>query len=163
MFTKKFYLKFLLGLLLMAFMAPPAQADDVTVANGTATNAYVPIHSTYWDTQGTISQVVYPSSMLTDMVGKNITAIKFYTNSDGVKFSGGSMQISLGEVASNPFTVSTTSPISSGFTNAQIAVLTTGAPTTGADKAGLFYRADCACLLSSDKAGFTQSRLTPVL
>ena len=132
MFTKKFYLKFLLGLLLMAFMAPPAQADDVTVANGTATNAYVPIHSTYWDTQGTISQVVYPSSMLTDMVGKNITAIKFYTNSDGVKFSGGSMQISLGEVASNPFTVSTTSPISSGFTNAQIAVLTTGAPTTGA-------------------------------
>lgn len=124
---KKFYLKLLMSLMLVALAVPQAMAAELTVAEGTKTNAYVPIHSTYWDTQGTISQVVYPASMLEDMVGANITAIKFYTNSDGVQISNGSMQISLGEVSSNPFTISTTTPISSGLTP----VLTTGAPDQG--------------------------------
>ena len=56
-------------LLLLAFLVPwVANAQTLTVANGTATNTYVPIYGFYLDANQH-NQVVYPSSMLTDMSG----------------------------------------------------------------------------------------------
>ena len=49
MLKRKFYLKLLMSLLLTALAVPLAQADDVTICNGTETNAFLPIGGFYLD------------------------------------------------------------------------------------------------------------------
>ena len=93
---KKSYKK-ILSLLAVASMALGMNAETLLVGDGTTTNAYAPIHSTFFDTQGTTTQTIYPAELLTDMVGKNINAITLYVNSDGVKFNGGNLRLSMGE------------------------------------------------------------------
>ena len=56
-----------------------AQDNTLTVANGSETSTYVPLYGTYADAQQH-NQVIYPASMLTDMVGYAITSITFYAN-----------------------------------------------------------------------------------
>ena len=71
---KKFF-----TLIAVAVMAFAAQATEMTVCDGTDTNNYVPIYGLYVDTDGTFGQMIYPADMLTDMVGKEITGVKFYS------------------------------------------------------------------------------------
>ena len=95
-----------MSLLLTALVVPLAQADELLVGNGTSTNSYVPVHSSYLDAAGSTYQVIYPASELQDISGTNITGIKYYANAD-LKFSGGSIQISVGETSSATFSSAT--------------------------------------------------------
>ena len=99
---KKSYKK-ILSLLAIASMALGMNAETLLVGEGTKTNAFAPIHSTFYDTQGTITQTIYPAELLTDMVGKNINAITLYVNNDGVKFNGGNLRLSMGETSQTSF------------------------------------------------------------
>lgn len=76
------------------------------VGNGTTTNQYVPVHSSYLDAVGSTYQLIYPASELEEISGTNITGIKYYAN-DNLKFSGGSIQISVGETSSATFSSAT--------------------------------------------------------
>ena len=67
----------------VAAMAFAAQANVLTVADGGYDGGYqhpgVPIYGLWVDTENTMSQVIYPADMLTDMVGSEITELKFTT------------------------------------------------------------------------------------
>ena len=101
------------GNMLISF--PGSGLNDVTVhvtgsasdaiCNGTDESAYLPIYGYCYDyTQK--NQMIYPASMLTKYVGKNITALKFYTK-DGVKYTDGSYNVSLGTTTQSTFTSAT--------------------------------------------------------
>ena len=70
----------MLTLLTFGFAAAPVSAQNtLTVADGTASNAYVPFYGYYLDASQHC-QVIYPDSMLTDMQGLAITQMEFYLN-----------------------------------------------------------------------------------
>ncbi len=76
---------YLLSLVLTALLCLPwgntAWADEtLTVADGTATNSNVPVWG-YWGDAEQHNQLIYPSSLLTEMVGKNIKKMTFYVSS----------------------------------------------------------------------------------
>lgn len=67
---------------------------EITVADGTETDAYAPIWGYYCDNYysnssnyQTRSQMIYPASMLQDMAGMNIEGLTFYTDANGIQFS----------------------------------------------------------------------------
>ena len=95
---KKNYKK-LLSMLALASMTLGMNAESLLVGDSTVTNAYAPLHSTYHDTPGTVTQTIYPAELLTAMVGKNINAVTFYVNDDGLKMSGGLLRLSMGETS----------------------------------------------------------------
>ena len=94
---KKFYLKLLMSLMLVALAVPQGKAADVTICNGTATNYYVPIYGYFYDT-GFKNTMVYPADLLSEMAGGTINSITFYANSDYTALSGGTVKVSLKEV-----------------------------------------------------------------
>ena len=87
-------MKKLFTLFAVAALAFAAQAATLTVADGTATNAHCPFYGLYYDTEGTTSQVIYPADMLTDMVGKQITELRFFARS-AMALDGGLLEYSL--------------------------------------------------------------------
>lgn len=96
--------KFLLFLAVLAVnvMSLSAQ-DELTVADGTNTNVYLPIYGSYCDTEGTIGQMIYPKADLADMAGKDISKVSFYTAALPEKVNGCVLQISLKEVEEETF------------------------------------------------------------
>ena len=72
--------------------------NGIIVANGTATNTQVPVNGS-WVDDPQRSQSIYPASMLTALVGKNITDMRYYAN--GTSFANG-----VNKWANKPFTVS---------------------------------------------------------
>ena len=85
-------------LLLLAFLLPwVANAQTLTVANGTATNTYVPIYGYYCD-EDQHNQMVYPSSMLTDLSGSFITSLTFYQSQAASSGWGTTVTIKLKEI-----------------------------------------------------------------
>ena len=106
---KKSYKK-ILSLLAVASMALGMNADELTVINGTPqiNNSSIPINSTWVDTQGTISQCIYPAQILGDMNEGTITAIKFYVKDDtGIPFYGCTLQFSIGETEQTTYSSAT--------------------------------------------------------
>ena len=75
----------------------PAQAETLTVNNGSDYLGAVPFNSLWVDTEGYKTQVLYPAADLTAMVGKDIKAITFYTEPEGLTINGGLFNISMGE------------------------------------------------------------------
>ena len=75
---------YLLTLLLTALFCLPwgsnVRADELTVADGTATNSNVPVWGNWCDAEQH-NQLIYPSSLLTELEGKNITKLTFYVAS----------------------------------------------------------------------------------
>ncbi len=88
----------LLLLLCMLTCAGVGWAETLTVANGTATNEYVPVYGYYYDTRFT-NTMVYPASMLGDMDAGTITQVTFEANAN-ITFTDGSIKVSMGEVES---------------------------------------------------------------
>lgn len=86
---------FLIATLLTAFSFT-AYADELTVNNGTETNKYVPFYSFYADTEGTHSQFILPAATLSELLGGEITSLKFFSSYN--KTHGGTWQIYLKEV-----------------------------------------------------------------
>ncbi len=54
----------------------------MTVAEGNATSTYYPVYGTWMDANQH-NQLVYPAEMLTELVGKPISSIKFYVQTGG--------------------------------------------------------------------------------
>lgn len=96
----------------------PAHADKLTVCEGDQLSFVSPINSNWVDTQGTRTQVIYPASYLTSMVGQAINSVKFYTDADGFMIDGGQLAVSMGETAMSSFS----SQYASGLT--RVATLT---------------------------------------
>ena len=75
-------------MMLMVSMLPLASfgQSTLTLHDGTATNNNVPMYVSYFD-DFTRSQVVYPASELEDMIGGQISAITYYTNSNNIPYT----------------------------------------------------------------------------
>jgi len=70
----------MLTLLTLGFFAAPLSAQSaLTVAEGTTTNSYVPIYG-YWADADQHNQVIYPESLLGDMLTGSISSMTFYLN-----------------------------------------------------------------------------------
>lgn len=67
-------------MLLMALLVPWAAnaQGTLTVCEGTTQNQLIPIYAYSGDTQGTTSEFIIPASTLTELNGKEVTALKFY-------------------------------------------------------------------------------------
>ncbi len=111
---KKFF-----TLIAVAVLAFAAQANELTVGEGLSYSNVNPICGLYADTEGCLTQTVYPATMLTDMAGGNITAVTFYTlnwyyetyggtpstdETDFINFDDAKFQLALMEIDENGFT-----------------------------------------------------------
>ena len=84
-----------LALLLTAALSLPAQ-QQLTVADGTDEHSWFPLPSNYFGRVGSRLQIMYPAEFLTDMVGADITSLKFFVVRDhGMHFAGGKHRISM--------------------------------------------------------------------
>ncbi len=86
--------------------SPKVEYETVTVfESSTGTNKYVPVYGWYYDISNTTSQMIYPASLLEDVlnVGEQITQITFYTDANGIKFSSGKITVTIGETTTNVF------------------------------------------------------------
>lgn len=76
------------------------EVTEATVADGTTTNQYLPIYGRYYNNKQ-INQMIYPASMLTEIQGKKIKSMKFY--SSNLRFSGGAFTVKMGTTTSTTF------------------------------------------------------------
>ena len=92
--------KSLLFLLLLALIAPWAAnaQNTLTVCEGTATNAYIPVYGYYADTEGCNSEFIIPSSELGALNGGVISSMTFYLASPASAAWGAEFQVYLGTV-----------------------------------------------------------------
>lgn len=92
-------MKKIFTLMAAAALAFAAQAAELTVADGTDTNEYIPFCASYFNYPPYFGQVIYPASQLTQLEGKDITALKFYiANENGNVMNGGELSFFLGVV-----------------------------------------------------------------
>jgi len=109
-------------LLLLALLAlfaggmSPAWADELTIANGTNTNEYLPLYGYYADTKGTTSEFIIPASDLTNVNGKIISQLTFYISSAATKQYGASFNVYLEEVAGSNYDDSSASQLTEAKT-----------------------------------------------
>jgi hypothetical protein len=89
-------MKKLFTLFAVAAMAYAAQAATLTVADGTDYQSDFPVYGYYADSEGTISQMIYPADMLTNLKDNKITGVKFYPDGN-ITFSC-KLELSLMEV-----------------------------------------------------------------
>ena len=93
--------KFIYSLVLCAIAAIPAFAQEtVTVYDGDATNAYVPIYGFYCDAFNKC-EFVMPSDDLTELQGATITKMVWYLGTVPEAVWGGNFQVYLKEVDAN--------------------------------------------------------------
>ena len=95
-----------------------AQISPITVCDGTQTNNYIPVYGLYYDEYNQINQMIYPASLLTDMVGNTINSLTFYARNN-FTLTGGQFNIKLGTTTTTQF----------GSTPTRITGLTTVATT----------------------------------
>jgi len=113
----------------VAAMAFAAQANVLTVADGTATNNYAPIYGLYTDTQNTMVQMIYPQDMLVDMQGGKISQVKFFNADEaglGANLNGAEIQLSFKVVDQDAFTEGAVEAVAA-TTVVSATTLTTGA------------------------------------
>jgi len=76
-------MKKLFTLISVAALALAAQANVLTVCDPGAEDGYqsavIPVYGLWADTEGTIGQMIYPAEMLEEMVGSEISEVKFFT------------------------------------------------------------------------------------
>jgi len=96
-----------------------AQTNTAMVANGTATNDYIPFYGT-WGDADQHNQVIYPSAMVSEMEGGEIQSMKFFLSSmPSSSWAGHNLTIKLGTTA-----LSTIPP--SGFVITTLTTVYTG-------------------------------------
>lgn len=99
------------------FNVPLPAAEELTVADGTITNNYIPINGMYVDTYGCETQVIYPASLLTGIpVGSSISSMKFYSTSASKTWSGNVVEIKLTEVENGSYASASTVDMSNATT-----------------------------------------------
>ena len=95
---KRFY-KFLMSVAMMMALTVPWQTQaqaTLTVADGTATDEYIPIYGWYVD-EAPHSQFIYPASMLATMSGGSVTGMTFYLSTPATSAWGTTVTIKLME------------------------------------------------------------------
>ena len=98
---KKFF-----TLMAVAAIALAAQAAQLTVADGTDTNQYIPFRAAYFNYPPYFGQVIYPAGQLTQLEGKNITGLTFYiANEGGSVMNGGELSFFLGVVDVSEYSI----------------------------------------------------------
>lgn len=81
----------------------PAQANKtLTLFEGDELSNTAPINLVYFDELGTRTQIVYPASSLSEMVGEVINTMKFYT-SEPITEAGGQLLVSVGETEKSDY------------------------------------------------------------
>jgi len=100
---KKFYLFLTLLTAFLWLGTGTMWGETLTVGSEGSTNDYVPITSTYADVAGTRVQTIYPASLLTEIAGKNITALSFPTQNETVDWGSPTFAVRLGEVDETAF------------------------------------------------------------
>lgn len=95
---KKAYTLSLMALLLAVAMPNVGRADELTVANGTETNYYVPLYG-YFVGAYLHTQIVYPADMVLDMGGGQITSLTWYLSTPSTTAIGINVVVSVAEVA----------------------------------------------------------------
>ena len=102
-------MKKIFTLMAVAAIALAAQAAQLTVADGTDTNQYIPFRAAYFNYPPYFGQVIYPAGQLTQLEGKDITGLTFYiANEGGSVMNGGELSFFLGVVDVSEY--STVSP-----------------------------------------------------
>ena len=106
----------LLGFLALAALGNSLHAETLEICNGSVTNGQVPLYGTYFDDNYQLSQMIYPESLLTEMIGGRITSLTFYSNNaDNLSaLTGGSFNIRVGMTSISTFNA-TPSRITSGM------------------------------------------------
>ncbi|MBR0024303.1 MAG: hypothetical protein IJP59_06805 [Muribaculaceae bacterium] len=109
--------------------------EGATVCNGTESNEYVPVYGYWLDTSGTESQMIYPSSLFSDLqAGDRIESITFYTLTSSTStvpdnLGSATVQVRMGETTETAITSSTYQGNRTNATVVYEGTLTTGANT----------------------------------
>lgn len=69
---------------------------ELTICDGEDVDPHLPFYCLYYDTPNTLSQMIYPAEMLTEVKNGKITGVKFYLR-EVMQLSGGQLEVSLGE------------------------------------------------------------------
>lgn len=95
---------FMLAMMLGIVAANAQGTGTVVVADGTATNQYVPIYGYYVD-DFLRCQTIYPESMLTEIAGSEIQGITYYLSTPATGSWGSSavFEVKIGTVAASAF------------------------------------------------------------
>ena len=94
-----------------------ANADELTVYDGTATNEYLPLYGYYADSKGGISEFIIPSSELTALNGETIEKLVFYLSSPAAaSFGTASFNVYLEEVSGSNYDDSSASQLTDSKT-----------------------------------------------
>ena len=80
---------------------PTIAPKKLTICDGMEICPTVPITGRRY-ADGTYSQMIYPAEMLTDMIGSEITQLKFYVDGT-LQFSGGGIILFMGEVGQSSY------------------------------------------------------------
>ena len=106
----------LLGFLALAALGNSLNAETLEICNGSVTNSQVPLYGTYFDDNYQLSQMIYPETLLTEMIGGRITSLTFYSNNAAnlSALTGGSFNIRVGMTSISTFNA-TPSRITSGM------------------------------------------------
>ena len=75
-------------------------SNDVIICDGTDENEFLPIYG-YWYDSKQINQMIYPESMLANLMGKDITSMTFY--SPNLYFSAGKYTVKVGITSQTTF------------------------------------------------------------
>ena len=102
----------LTALLLAMTCAAGLYAGELTVAEGTATNASLPLCSYYFD-YGFHGQMLYSEVELDGLGGATLTGLTFYSSTDTQSWGNGTLSVKLAEVEE---TALTTTPLAPVFT-----------------------------------------------
>ena len=103
------------ALLLAVPLGSRAQTERLVVADGTATNSYLPIYG-MWVDAAQHNQVLYPSSMLTSLAGDSLKSICFYMSSPNSTPWGTTVTLSLAEVGQEGITALLDVPMTTVWT-----------------------------------------------
>lgn len=108
---KKSFKLFAAALMALA-MIVPAQAEELTIYEGTESKEDAPINGQYIDVEGVLTQVIYPASSLTDLMGKQINSLTFYLLDEGGNpLSDGTIEVSMGMTTQSSFPTYAPTPI----------------------------------------------------
>ena len=102
-------MKKLLSFLLTALIGLSSlslSAQSVTVADGASTNSYIPVYGLWLDASQH-NQIIYPESMLTDLVGESINMMMFYLSSAPSNSWTSTVTLSMGITVSSSFSTAT--------------------------------------------------------
>ena len=92
-------------------------AQSVTVADGTVTNAYIPLYGLWMD-DSQHNQIIYPESMLTGLVGETVNTVMFFLSEEPSTYWTSTATLKVGTSVSSSFTTAThnQSPVTQVYT-----------------------------------------------